>query len=158
MRMNKTITAAALLLLSAFGLSADTAVTLPFLAAMQAANEVPPLTDGSSANAIVYVHAILDSSGKAVSGSVDFDISTRFSGAVTVTGLHIHNAAAGVNGTIVIPTDVKSTDKSIAIDATGRLRIQKQVQFPQTTPAVALSTVLDMIDNPQNYYVNIHTT
>jgi len=72
--------------------------------------------------------------------------------------LHIHNAAAGVSGAIVIPTDVNGTDKTIAVDATGKIRIQKQVQVPQTTPAATLATLIDMIANPQNYYVNIHTT
>ena len=64
-----------------------------------------------------------------------------------------------MNGAIVVPTDVNGTDKSITIDATGRTRIQKQVQFgPGTSPPVALTTIADMIANPQNYYVNIHTT
>jgi len=47
----------------------------------------------------------------------------------------------------VIPTDVNGTDKSITVDATGKTSIQKQVQFPQTTPAVALSTITDLIAN-----------
>ncbi len=156
--MKKTILCTALLSLCSFGLLAQSAKTGIFLAVMQPSNEVPAINDTSSANAIIYVHAVFDAAGNVVSGSVDFDVSTRFSGAVTATGLHIHNAAAGVNGAIVIPTDVNGSDKSIAVDATGRVRIQKQVQFPQTTPAVALSTIQDMVDNPQNYYVNIHTT
>ena len=156
--MKKTFICAGLLLLSSFGLMAQTSRTGYFLAVMQPSNEVPALTDTSSANAIIWVHGVFNQAGIPTSGSIDFDISTKFSSAVTVTGLHIHNAAAGVNGAIVIPTDVNSTDKSIAIDSTGRLRIQKQVQIPSTTPPIALSTVVDMLQNPQNYYVNIHTT
>jgi len=156
--MKKTLICAGLLFLSSFGLMAQTSRTGYFLAVMQPSNEVPALTDTSSANAIIWVHGIFNQAGIPVSGSIDFDISTKFSSAVTVTGLHIHNAAAGVNGAIVIPTDVNATDKSIAIDSTGRLRIQKQVQVPSTNPAISLSTVLDMLQNPQNYYVNIHTT
>ena len=156
--MKKTLTLIGLLFLCSYGLMAQRAVTVIFLAVMQPSNEVPAITDTSSASAIIYLHAIVDNAGAVVSGSVDFDISTKFSGAVTATGLHIHNAAAGVNGPIVIPTDVNGTDKSLAIDATGRMRIQKQVQFPTTSPAVAVSTIQDMAANPQNYYVNIHTT
>ena len=156
--MKKTLTLIALLFLCSYGLMAQRAVTVIFLAVMQPSNEVPAITDTSSANAIIYLHAIVDNAGTVVSGSVDFDISTKFSGAVTATGLHIHNAAVGINGPIVIPTDVNGTDKSLAIDATGRMRIQKQVQFPTTSPAVAVSTIQDMAANPQNYYVNIHTT
>jgi hypothetical protein len=61
-------------------------------------------------NVIVFVHAIRDNNGNVTSGSVDFHVATRFSGAVTVTGLHIHNAAAGVAGPIVIPTDVNGSE------------------------------------------------
>ncbi len=158
--MKKTmfLSCAALLLAGATGALADTAQTIPFLTQLLPANEVPAITDTSTGTVIVYAHVIRDNAGNITSGSVDFDVSTRFSAAVTVTGLHIHNAAAGVSGAIVIPTDVNGTDKTIAVDATGKVRIQKQVQVPQTAPAATLATLIDMIANPQNYYVNIHTT
>src|SRR3954447_13351794 len=110
--MKKTLICAGLLLFSSFGLMAQKSTTRAFLAVMQASNEVPAVPDGSTGNAIIWVHTVLDNVGNPVSGSVDFDISTKFSGAVTATGLHIHNAAAGDNGAIVIPTDVNNTDKS----------------------------------------------
>jgi len=147
-----------LLILSATGLLAQRAETIPFLGVMLPANETPPITDASSANAIIWVHVVRDATGAVQSGSVDFNIATKFSGAVTVTGLHIHNAAAGVAGPIVIPTDVNGTDKSIAVDTTGKVNIVKQVQFPTTTPALPNSVIQDLLANPQNYYVNIHTT
>jgi uncharacterized protein (TIGR03437 family) len=129
--------------------------TIPFLAVMQPGNEVPPIADTSSGNAIIWVHVVKDAAGNITSGSVDFDVSTKFSGAVTATGLHIHNGAAGVNAGVVIGTDLSGTN-TVAIDATGKLRIQKQVQFPATN--VLLSTVQDLLVNPQGYYCNIHTT
>jgi len=131
--------------------------TIPFLAVMQPGNEVPAITDTSSGSAIIWVHVVKDASGAITSGSVDFDVSTKFSGAVTATGLHIHNGAAGVNAGIVIPTDLSGTN-TLAIDATGKVRIQKQVQFPTTAPALPLTIITDLIANPQGYYVNIHTT
>jgi uncharacterized protein (TIGR03437 family) len=146
------------MLLCASGLMADTATTTPFLTQLLPANETPPITDTSTANVIVFVHAIRDTNGNVTSGSVDFHVATKFSGAVTVTGLHIHNAAAGVAGPIVIPTDVNGSDKSIAIDASGKTNILKQVQCPQTAPAIDVATIVDLLANPQNYYVNIHTT
>jgi uncharacterized protein (TIGR03437 family) len=155
--MKKTmfLSCAGLLLACASGAMADTAQTIPFLTQLLPANETPPISDTSTGNVIVWVHVIRDNGGNITSGSVDFDVSTKFSSAVTVTGLHIHNAPAGVAGQIVIPTDVNSTTNSIAVDATGKLRIQKQVQVP--APAT-VATIVDMLANPQNYYVNIHTT
>jgi len=149
------LSCAGLLLACASGAMADTAQTIPFLTQLLPANETPPITDTSTANVIVWVHVIRDNGGNITSGSVDFDVSTRFSSAVTVTGLHIHNAPAGTAGSIVVPTDVNGGANSIAVDATGRVRIQKQVQVP--APAT-VATIADMIANPQNYYVNIHTT
>jgi uncharacterized protein (TIGR03437 family) len=154
--MKKTIFICGLMVLSAFGLAAQTAESVPFLALMESKNEVPAVPENHSGNVIIWVHAILDAQGNPTSGSVDFDISPRFANAVTVTGLHIHNAATGVNGAIVVPTDVNATTNSIAIEANARPRIQKQVQFPAAN--VTLATIKDMVDNPQNYYVNIHTT
>lgn len=156
--MKRRITSCAgLLLLSAFGLMAQSVDTIPFLAVMQPGNEVPAITDTSSGTAIIWVHVVKDATGAITSGSVDFDVSTKFSGAVTATGLHIHNGAAGVNAGVVIPTDLSSTN-TIAIDATGQTRIQKQVQFPTTPAVVPLTIITDLIANPQGYYANIHTS
>jgi len=126
-----------------------------FLALMQPSNEVPAINDTSSGTAIIWAHVANDGTN-VLSASVDFNISTKFSGAVTVTGLHIHNAAAGVAGPIVIPTDVNGTTNSIAIDAAGKASIAKQVQSPSGNAMNAV--ILDMINHPENYYVNIHTT
>jgi uncharacterized protein (TIGR03437 family) len=155
--MKRSITSCAgLLLLSAFGLMAQSVDTIPFLALMQPGNEVPAITDTSSGNAIIWVHVVKDAAGNVTSGSVDFDISTKFSSAVTATGLHIHNGAAGVNAGVVIPTDV-SANNPVAIDAAGKARILRQVQFP-ATPTPPVSIITDLLANPQGYYVNIHTT
>jgi uncharacterized protein (TIGR03437 family) len=153
-----TISCAGLLLLCASGMMADTAQTIPFLTLMQPANETPPITDTSLGNVIIWLHVVRDSSGTITSGSVDFDVACKFSGAVTVTGLHIHNGVSGVAGPIVIPTDVNNTTNSISVDATGKTSVLKQVQFPQTTPALPVSVIQDLMANPQNFYANIHTT
>jgi uncharacterized protein (TIGR03437 family) len=154
MRNSTLLLLCAVLLLCASGLLADTAQTYPFLTQLLPANETPPISDTSTASVVVLVHVIRDGSGTITSGSVDFNVNTKFSGTSTsVVGLHIHNAAAGTAGAIVIPTDVSS----IAIDSTGKLQIVKQVQFPQTAPSVTIATVADLLVNPQNYYVNVHT-
>ena len=145
-----------MLLCTGLGLLADTAATSPFLTEMLPANETPPINDSSTANVIVFVHMIRDASGNLTSGSVDFHVAAKFSGAVTVTGLHIHKGAAGVAGPIVIPTDINGSNNAVTVDASGKATIIKQVQFPQT--GVDVATVVDLLANPQNYYVNIHTT
>lgn len=135
---------------------ADTVDTIPFLAQMSPANENPPTNINATADALVWVHVVRDSAGKVTSGSVDFNVRYRFPGATTVTGLHIHSGAAGVNGPILIPTDVGGAN-AVPVDATGRGAIVKQVQFP-AAPTLTVDVIQDLLNNPQNYYINIHTT
>jgi uncharacterized protein (TIGR03437 family) len=148
--------ATATFLLGASILSADTVESVPFLAEMTSAQEVGSTATGASADALIWVHIIRDDAGNIKSGSVDFNVRYRFPGAVTVTGLHIHNGPAGVNAGIVIPTDVGGGAASIAVDQTGRGTVFKQVNFPTSTATPAL--IQDLLTNPQNYYVNMHTT
>jgi len=86
--MKKTmfLSCAALLLASATGALADTAQTIPFLTQLLPANEVPAISDTSTGTVIVYAHVIRDNAGNITSGSVDFDVSTKFSAAVTLVG------------------------------------------------------------------------
>src|SRR5437879_5913541 len=90
--------------LSAMGLRADTADTIPFRAVLRAANETTPVVDAGATGAVtVWLHVIRDASGKITSGSLDFSVSYKFTAGATVTAMHIHKAPAGSPGSIVIP-------------------------------------------------------
>jgi uncharacterized protein (TIGR03437 family) len=153
---NTILTLCVALLLSASGLMADTAQSYPFLVLMKATNEVPTINDTSIGNALIWVHVVRDSGGNITTGSVDFNVNCKFSGAVTAVAMHIHHGDPTVAGPVVIPTDLNGTTNSIAVDSTGKATIFKQVQFPQAS--VLLATITDLLANPQNYYANIHTT
>jgi uncharacterized protein (TIGR03437 family) len=140
------------------GSKADTVATVPFLGNMLPQNETPPTSINSSATAVILVHEVLDASGALKSGSVEFTVIYKFPAANTVVGLHIHSGATGVAGPIVIPTDINGTTNSVAVDATGAGTINRQVQFGTAAGQPALSVIQDLLANPQNYYVNIHTT
>lgn len=62
--------------------------------------------------------------------------------ALPATGAHIHRAAAGVNGPVVVPLTPP--------DATG-------VSSGCKT-GVDQALILDIIQNPDGYYVNVHST
>jgi hypothetical protein len=57
----------------------------------------------------------------------------------------------------VIPTDITSTN-SVAVAASGTGTLDRQVQFGTGSGQPALTVISDLLANPQNYYVNIHTT
>src|SRR5690348_17304834 len=94
--------------LGASALMAQTAELHVYRAVMLPSNEVGNVTLNGSAMTTVFVHVIKDNTGAIVSGSVDFLTHATFTSANTVTGLHIHAAPAGTNGSIVLPTDVSS--------------------------------------------------
>jgi hypothetical protein len=85
--------------------------------------------------------------GAITSGEVIFYFNYSFPGSVTITGLHIHQAAKGVNGPIVVSSGVSSFT-----DADGQGNVTTVVTG--TSPAVLQA----ILDNPRGYYVNLHTS
>jgi uncharacterized protein (TIGR03437 family) len=141
------------LLLAAGMLSADTVETIFLRADLSPANQVPPVTGvTASGRATIYLHVRRNDAGDVVSGVVDFDVDHSFDGAVSVTGLHIHNGAAGANGGIVIDSGIQSSNP-VAAQGTGNI-----LRSVEVTSGDALAAFKDMLVNPGNYYVNLHTT
>src|SRR5438477_7154565 len=81
---------------------ADTAETVYFRGVMLPSNEVPAVNVTATGNATIIAHLVRDDSGKITSAAVDFNVNFAFSGPITLTGLHIHAAPAGVNGSITV--------------------------------------------------------
>jgi uncharacterized protein (TIGR03437 family) len=149
-------TLAATLVLCATALFADTAETVFFRGVMLPSNEVPAVPIQGASSALLVAHVVKDNSGKIVSGTVDFNVGYVFLSAVTLTGLHIHAAPAGVNGAIVIRTDLGSGAASIVSD-NGIGSIAKPGHI-LTTDSAALDAINGMMKDPSQYYVNIHST
>jgi uncharacterized protein (TIGR03437 family) len=143
------------LVLCAGSLSADTVETVFFRQSMTTANEVPPVEGATaSARAIIAAHVRRNDSGEVVSGVVDFDIQYTFGEPVSITGLHIHgpDAPAGVNASVVINSGITS-GSPVAAEGTGDLFYQVRAESGN-----ALAALIGLLANPQNYYVNLHTT
>ena len=78
-------------------LSAQTVETIAYRAILSGANEVPAVAN-TSGTATVWLHVVRDASGNITSGSADAYVNYSLGGAATITAMHIHNGAAGVNG------------------------------------------------------------
>src|SRR5215471_4211310 len=137
-------------------LCAQTADVAYFRAVLSTANETPPI-DGYNAKGVgdVIVHMVKDSSGKIVSGSVDFLAHATFPADVQVTGMHIHSGAAGVAGPVTINSGLTAASNRV-FKATGDM-LKLQAQFGANDTA-ALATINGMLQDPSQYYFNIHTT
>jgi uncharacterized protein (TIGR03437 family) len=124
--------------------------TMTFSVLMNSTNEVAKPTVAATAPALVTLHTVRNEDGTVAMGTVFFDVNYRFPGSATVSGLHIHDAAAGVNGAITIPM-VPTYDPNFVTDSGFG-------NYSNWTPAVTTLAVLnDIVKNPEGHYVNIHT-
>ena len=115
---------------------------------LKPSQEVPPIK-GLKADARGSVTFDLErsASGAITSGEVIFYFNYSFPDSVNITGLHVHQAAKGVNGGIVV-----SSNLAPFTDADGQGNITTVVTG---TPPATLQAILD---NPRSYYVNLHTS
>ena len=142
--------------LSAAVAAADTTDTFVFRTLLSPANEVPPVTElDASGVATVWLHVVRDMGGNMTSGSVDFRVDYSFPGSVEITGLHIHNAGAGVNAGVVIPAPGISGAASI-VDETGTGTIFRQM-FVSSSNTAAFDAMVALLSQPDQFYVNLHT-
>jgi hypothetical protein len=154
--MRRLCTVVLLGLLGVAQVYADTQDTVVFRSRMLPDNEVPPVAAaGNSANATITAHVTRDDRGNVSAATVTFDIDYTVSSAVTFTGLHIHNAPAGQNGSVVIDTGISGTSSVNA--SAGSARITRVVNYA-STDTNGIRFVTGLLTTPENYYVNIHTT
>ena len=121
-----------------------------FPVTMDSANEPGTITAKETAPVQVVLRVVRNEDGTVAGGFVFFDINYRFAGNTTVTGLHIHDGLAGVNGPISIPM-IPMYDATFTTSGFGNY-------FGQTPPVTNLAVLEDILKNPENHYVNIHTT
>jgi CHRD domain len=117
---------------------------------LKPSQEVPPIK-GLKADASGSVTFDLErsSAGVITSGEVIFYFNYSFPGSANITGLHIH---VGAKGTAPPSNVVVSSGIASFTDADGQGNITTVVTG--TSPA----TLQAILDNPRNYYVNLHTS
>ncbi len=120
---------------------------------MLSSNEVPPLADlNASGMAGVDIWAVRNASGAVEAASVRFDVNFRFPGAIEITGLHIHDGEAGINGPVRIDSAI-----------TGAAAVPSESGFGNVTrtmrvgEGLALATLNSLMTNPAAHYLNLHT-
>jgi len=128
---------------------------LVFRPIMSPSFEVPAINLDAEGAALVEVQVNRDpQTGAIVSGTVIFDVDYRFPSPVTITGLHIHSAAAGVNGPVVIDT---GTSSPFTVADVTRGNIFRVVEIPSTN-ATGIAALNGLFADPTQYYINMHTT
>ncbi len=124
--------------------------TVPFRAVLTTTNVVPPVTGvTASGSATVLLH-LTRVAGQITLGVVEFDVDFTTTGAIEVIGLRIYNAAAGVNGDIVIDTDLSANNRFSHPGGLGR--INRQVALRDRAPL--LNRILS---SPDQLYISLVT-
>ena len=127
--------------------------TVPtFTMALTTANEVPPITGveaGASGNVTIKLNITRDAANTITAATVDFAVTlTGFPTSTTITAAHIHEAAAGVTGSVRVNTGVAS-DVPL-VNGAG--------SFTKNAVNVTDLTIIQRIlDNPSAFYFNVHS-
>ena len=129
-------------------------VDLTFTATLLPANEVPPVTNADSSasgTATVTLTITTDATGTISAATAKFDVSvTGFPATTTMLILaHVHQAAAGVNGPVVIDSGL-SPGSPVTLTAGA-------ATFTRTGLTVSPTTAAGIISNPAGFYFNVHT-
>jgi uncharacterized protein (TIGR03437 family) len=125
--------------------------TMTFPVMMSSANEPTRPSVTATAPAVVTARVLRNEDGSIAAGTVFFDVNYRLPAGAQINGLHIHDGPAGVNGPVTIGM-IPQFDSAFAT-ATGF------GNYYNWTQGVANLAILeDISKNPENHYVNIHTT
>lgn len=149
-----------LLVLCALGIAgcgddttAPTNLPIVFTAQLSPANEVPPIGNAENTghgSVQITFNVNRDSSNAITAGTVSFHFQLNgFPSTTTITGAHIHSAAAGVNGPIVVNTGVTAG----AVTTTDGV-----ATFSASGISVNPATIQAIVNNPAAYYFNVHST
>jgi hypothetical protein len=124
-----------------------------FSALLSPANEVPAVANAESvARGAAQISFVVtrDSAGAVSGGTATMYFQlTGLPGGTAIRGAHIHAAAAGVNGGIVVDTGVTPTNTVTLADGTR--------EFTFLGVAVNAATMNAILTNPAGHYFNVHT-
>lgn len=150
--MKRLLFAAAAIVLAAGcgSTTAPSATTPTFTATLLPSNEVPAVTNAEKSGTgtvTVTVNATY-SSGTLTAATVNFNVTLNgFPAGTNVVAAHIHRAPAGTAGGIVISANVSGSN--VLANGSGSLTLSNS--------APDIATVQDLLNNPGNYYFNVHS-
>ena len=116
--------------------------------------EVPPVTNQpGTAGVTITASPTRDDKGVITGGTVTFSMQYNFDAAITLTGLHIHEGAEGVNGGVVFNTGIGGANTVMLANGKGSANFIVAV-----TTTAAIGALQRMAANPAGFYVNLHSS
>lgn len=134
--------------------STPTTPTNPtFTAALSPANEVPAIAGAEasgSGDATITLVVTRDSANNVTSATASFAVNLRgFPAGTPINIAHIHQAAAGVNGGIVVNTGL-TAGQNVLTTGSG--------SFSVANISVTAEIAQGILSNPAGFYFNVHST
>jgi hypothetical protein len=129
--------------------------TINFTAALNPANEVPPITNADASGrgtGTFTLNLTRDGAGTITAATGTFVYSlTGFPNGTSLTGTHIHEGGPAIAGGVKINS---------GLSAANAVSLPNGTLTNQTFSNVAVDVALaqQVIDNPNGYYFNVHTT
>ena len=124
-----------------------------FTADLKPSNEVPPIANAEASctgKGTFTLNTTKDAAGTITGANAVFETDVTGCPADTKINIgHIHKAAAGANGSVVVNSGLAAGELTLT---SGAAKINK------TTAVVDPALATDIIANPANYYMNWHST
>jgi len=124
-----------------------------FTADLKTSNEVPAIANAEascSGKGTFTLTTTKDASGTITAANALFETDVTGCPAGTEINIgHIHKAAAGANGDVVVNSGLAKGELTLTAGA-GKIN--------KTQPTVMPAVAIDIIANPSNYYMNWHST
>ena len=136
--------------------NSPTAGPIQFTAQLSPANEVPPIQGAESSGrgfVIITFNVPRDGSGNVTGpGTATFEVQTTgFPDGAQAVAAHIHPGATGVNGGVLVGTNLTPNDP-INLGTTGNVTRTLTNQNP-----LSQTDATNITANPGAYYFNVHT-
>ena len=123
-----------------------------FTATLLPSSEVPPVTGSEasgSGTATVTFNLTRDGAGNVTAANMDVTVAaTGFPAGTTLTASHIHSAAAGVNGGVVVSLGLAAGEVTFA-NGSG--------SFTKQGISLTADLANAILGNPAGFYLNTHT-
>jgi hypothetical protein len=133
--------------------TAPSATPVVFSAALQPANEVPPVAGSeSSGHGAMQVQFDLtrDAAGNITGATGTFYVQlTGYPPGTTIVGAHIHPGVAGINGSVIISTGLATANTRALDNGSGEFTFRGVLADP--------AVVQQIINNPSAFYFNVHS-
>jgi len=126
-----------------------------FTADLRPANENPPISNAEntgSGTATITFDVTRDANNNVTGGTATFVVNlSGFPAGTPINIAHIHQGAAGTNGSIVFNTNLSAADGAVLTTGSGSFT---KAGVAPADPA----TINAVINNPAGFYFNVHST